>query len=842
MPETHNQDTYWARPVEDLLKEQRSSPQGLSSADAAGRLKTYGLNTTRADRPFSALRGLLGQFSQPIMLILIAATIISGFTGEWLDAGIILVIVLGSALLSFFQEYSANVAAAKLREQVRVHATVLRGGQEVPLPSEQVVPGDIVLLAAGSLIPADGVLLEELDLHVNQAVLTGESMPAEKHAGPVDAKAGLADRTNCVYMGTSVRSGTAKALIVATGTGTMFGQIAARLVLRAPETEFEHGVRRFGFFLTQVMLVLVIIIFAINVLLSRPVIDALLFSVALAVGLTPQMLPAIISVTLAKGSQKMAARGVIVKRLASIENFGSMDTLCTDKTGTLTEGVVKLDNAVDTAGAHSDDVLRSAYLNAALETGLPNALDEAIRSQGKQDISVVKKLDEVPYDFIRKRLSIAVEENGARRLITKGALDKVLEICTRVRANGADVPLDADRRQDIQKRFADWSGQGFRVLGLAERALPEEPPYTHTSEHDMSLAGFLLFFDPPKADVRKTITDLANLGVTLKIITGDNHLVGQHVAEAVGLKLQGVLVGSQLDTMSDEALGHLVENTTLFAEVDPHEKERIILALRRRNHVVGYMGDGINDAPALHTADVGISVATAVDVAKEAADFVLLKQDLDVLRQGIEEGRKTFANTIKYVFITTSANFGNMFSMAGASLFLPFLPMLPLQILLTNFFTDFPAIGIAADSVDPELVEKPRRWNIRFIRNFMLTFGLISSVFDYLTFGALLYILKASETQFQTGWFIESTITELLILLVIRTRRPFFRSKPAAVVAWAVLAVAVVTLALPYSPLNHILGMTPLPLGFVGLLLGITLAYVAASEVAKYIFYKHSSM
>ncbi|MCE5259700.1 MAG: magnesium-translocating P-type ATPase, partial [Chloroflexi bacterium] len=786
-------DAYWQRTPEQLLAEQRSAPQGLSADEAAARLKTYGGNTIRAARRLSPLGMLLGQFIQPIMLILIAATLISGFSGEWVNAGIILAIVLGSALLSFFQEYSANQAAAKLRAQVQTRATVLRGGEEISILAEEVVPGDIVLLSAGSLIPADGILLEERDLHVNQAVLTGETYPAEKKVGAVPADASLAQRTNCVFMGTSVRSGNARALMIHTGMRTVFGGIADQLERRAPETEFERGVRRFGYFLTQVMLVLVLVIFAINMLLHRPVLDALLFSVALAVGLTPQMLPAIVSVTLAKGSQKMAARGVIVKRLAAIENFGSMDTLCTDKTGTLTEGVMRLDAALDTAGQPSEAVQRAAFFNASLQTGLPNALDEAIRSQKAFELGAVTKLDEVPYDFLRKRLSVAIEEKGARTLITKGALDNILEVCTLERSGGADVPLDDARRAEVQQRFADWSAQGYRVLGLAQRTLPAPPPYDRTAEHDMTLCGFLLFFDPPKQDVREVITSLGNLGVSLKIITGDNHLVAEHVADAVGLKVTGVLTGAQIADMSDDALLHLAETTTLFTEVDPQEKERIIVALRKRNHVVGYMGDGINDAPALHIADVGISVASAVDVAKEAADFVLLRQGLDVLHQGIEEGRRTFANTIKYVFITTSANFGNMFSMAGASLFLPFLPMLPLQILLTNFFTDFPALGIAADSVDPEMVQTPQRWNIRFIRRFMVTFGLVSSVFDYLTFGALLLMLHAAEAEFQTGWFVESTLTELLILLVIRTRRPFWKSKPARVVLVAVVAVALVT-------------------------------------------------
>ncbi|MGA9351682.1 MAG: magnesium-translocating P-type ATPase [Anaerolineae bacterium] len=660
---------------------------------------------------------------------------------------------------------------------------------------------------------------------------------------------GLVERTNCVFMGTNVRSGSARVLIVQTGKATAFGQIAERLTLRPPETEFERGIRHFGYLLTQVMMLLVLIVFAVNVFFNKPVIDSLLFSVALAVGLTPQLLPAIISINLSKGSQTMAAAGVIVRRLESIENFGSMDVLCTDKTGTLTEGVVRLDGALDVHGQPSDEVFRYAYLNAHFQTGLANPLDEAILAQAQPEIAGFSKVDEVPYDFVRKRLSVVVQvgasladaqglAQGQSLLITKGALDSVLAVCTQVHDGEAMVPLDGACLAQTQQRYADWSGQGFRVLGVATKPLPPQPAYTRADEHNLTFAGFLLFFDPPKPGVRETIADLAELGVQLKIITGDNRLVALHTAEAVGLEVTGVLTGAELDELHDEALWQAAERTNLFVKVDPNQKERIILSLKKTGHVVGYMGDGINDAPALHIADVGISVDKAVDVAKEAADFVLLEQDLAMLHQGIVLGRTTFANTLKYVFITTSANFGNMFSMAGASLFLPILPMLPMQILLTNFLTDFPAITIAGDSVDRELVEKPRRWNIRFIRNFMVTFGAVSSVFDYLTFGTLLLILHATTDQFRTGWFLESVLTELLILLVIRTRQPFFKSRPSRYLLVATLVVAGVTVILPYSPLNGLLGFTPLPPAILLILGGITVLYIAMSELAKKVFYQ----
>ena len=835
-------DSYWSQPLDNLLEALHSTSAGLTTADARQRLDQHGPNVLGVRKKATPLGLFLNQFKSPIILILLFATGVSAVVKDWVDALIILAIVLGSAVLSFVQEYNANTATEKLRARVTLKATVLRDGQAQSIPAGEVVPGDVVLLSAGSLVPADGVLLEASDLYVSQSVLTGETFPVEKTPGVVAVHAGLVERTNCVFMGTSVRSGSARALIVQTGPDTTFGPIAERLTLRPPETEFERGIRRFGYLLTEVMLVLVLVVFAVNVFLQKSVLDSLLFSIALAVGLTPQLLPAIVSINLSKGSQVMAAHGVIVRRLESIENFGSMDVLCTDKTGTLTEGVVQLDGALDVAGRPSDEVFRHAYLNAHFQTGLANPLDEAIIAHGQPDIGGFSKVDEIPYDFVRKRLSVVVGQvvgqvGNLPYMVTKGALDNVLAVCTQVWENGAVVPLDDPRRAEIKQRYAAWSGQGFRVLGVAAKRAEPQPTYTRADEHDLAFVGFLLFFDPPKSGVRDAIADLARLGVQLKIITGDNRLVALHTAEAVGLAVTGMLTGDELGQMRDEALWQAAERTNLFVEVDPNEKERIILALRKMGHVVGYMGDGINDAPALHTADVGISVDKAVDVAKEAADFVLLERDLGVLHRGIVLGRTTFANTLKYVFITTSANFGNMFSMAGASLFLPFLPMLPMQILLTNFLTDFPAMALASDSVDRELVERPRRWDVRFIRNFMVTFGIVSSVFDYLTFGALLFIVRATTDQFRTGWFLESVLTELLVLLVIRTQKPFFKSRPGRPLLIATIIVAGATLVLPYSPLSGILGFTPLPISLLFVLGGITVLYIATSEMVKRVFY-----
>jgi Mg2+-importing ATPase len=772
---------------------------------------------------------------------LLFATVLSGALQEWVDAFIILLIVFGSAALSFWQEYGASNAAEKLRATLTLKATVVRAGQEQTIPAEQIVPGDVVLLSAGSLIPADAVILEAKDFFVNQAMLTGETFPVEKKPGVVAEKAGLSERTNTVFMGTNVPSGSARALVVETGVRTVFGQIANRLNLRPPETEFERGIKQLGYLLTEVMFVLVLGIFAFNVLFHKPILDSLLFSIALAVGLTPQLLPAIINVNLSKGSQAMAARGVIVRRLESIENFGSMDTLCTDKTGTLTLGIVGLDAAYDPQGQPSDDVFRLAYLNAHFQTGLANPLDEAILAKEQPDLSGVIKIDEIPYDFVRKRLSVVVGQNGIfPRMITKGALEGVLAACSSVDWNGHPVKLDEARLAEVHRQYENWSGQGYRVLGVAAKPIEHQKrSYSRDDESGLTFAGFLLFFDPPKPDVQETIRELARLGVALKIITGDNKLVAQHTAEAVGLDHAKVLTGPQLDDLRDEALWHAAERTTIFAEVDPNQKERIILALKKTGHVVGYMGDGINDAPSLHSADVGISVENAVDVAKEAADFVLLKNDLSVLQQGIVEGRRTFANTLKYVFMATSANFGNMFSVAGASFFLPFLPMLPKQILLINFLTDLPEMTIAGDNVDTAFVERPHRWNMAFIRRFMLIFGPLSSLFDFATFGALLWVMHANESLFHTGWFLESVLSATAVVFALRTRQSLGRSHPSRALLLVTGLVGLAAVILPYSPLAGLLDFSPLPPLYLLAVAVIVGLYFASAEFAKRWFFRH---
>ena len=836
---------YWSLPADRLMAALHSGLEGLANGAAHRRLKRYGPNMVGEQKQTSRLRLLLRQFENPLVIILFAAAAVAAVLQDWTNSVIIFLIVLGSGTLGFIQEYGASRAVEKLRAQVRVTCVVLRNGRREDIPSRDVVPGDVVLLSAGNLVPADGVLLETKDFFVTQAALTGESFPAEKAPGTAPADASVAERGNCAFMGSSVRSGTGRLLVVHTGMDTVFGGIADSLRLRPPETEFERGIRHYGYLLMRVMLVMALIVFATNIFLHRPPVDSLLFAIALAVGMSPELLPAIVTVTLSQGARQMAARGVIVRRLNSIENFGSMEILCTDKTGTLTKGVLSLDAALDVDGKPSAEAMRAACLNAGLQTGLANPLDEAIVAGGKAkgvDIAGYRKLDEVPYDFTRKRLSVLVQQGSeAPLLITKGALDNVLEICEREQQNGAQVALDQPRRDEIARLFAQYSGQGYRVLGLAQKPMPPQHTCGLADEQNMVFLGFLLFLDPPKQGIERTLADLAALGISLKVITGDNRLVAAHVAESVGMKSPRIVTGRELNELHGEAFWHIAEETDVFAEIDPNQKEAIVRALQKRGHVIGYMGDGINDAPALHAADVGISVNDAVDVAKEAADFVLLEQDLDVLRQGVEQGRKTFANTLKYISITTSANFGNMMSMAAASLVLPFLPLLAKQILLNNFLSDIPELAIASDNVDRELVESPRRWEIGSLRRFMVIFGVISSVFDFLTFGVLLFMFHAGPELFRTGWFVESLMTQLITILVIRTRRPFFRSAPGRFLAIFALALAVLAPLIPYLPGRALFDFVALPPSLLAVLVAITLLYVGAAELGKRVVYRRGA-
>jgi Mg2+-importing ATPase len=830
--------TFWSITVSELLDNLQSKAAGLTSDDAKRRLTTYGANQLKPQKKSDAFTHFIAQFKSPIILILLFATGLSLFLHNIVDASIIFIIVIISGLLGFWQEHSASNAIQKLLAIVKIKTSVVREGQQQEIPVEEVVPGDVVALNAGDIVPGDCLLLESKDLFVDEAMLTGETFPVEKTISVLSSDTALSQRTNAVWMGTHVVSGNARALVVFTGKNTEFGKVSERLKLRPSETEFEHGIRRFGYFLGEVTLILVVIIFAINVYLHRSVLESLLFSLALAVGLTPQLLPAIISINLAHGAKKMAQKKVIVKRLASIENFGSMNIICSDKTGTLTEGTVKVQSALDVYGEVNDEVFLYAYINAFYETGFTNPIDEAILNYQKKDLSEYRKMDEIPYDFLRKRLSIAVTHGDDHLMVTKGALTNILEVCSSVELKEGNIVDIASMQDQIQKDFEAFSNNGFRTLGIAYKKLPSESMIHKGDETGMTFIGFLTLFDPPKANILETIANLKKLGVSIKIITGDNHLVAASLSKKMELSDNKIIAGPELRQMSDEALLRQVGEVDVFAEIEPNQKERIIIALRKAGNVVGYMGDGINDASALHAADVGISVDTAADVAKDAADIVLLEKDLGVLVEGVREGRTTFANTLKYVFMATSANFGNMFSMAGVSIFLPFLPLLPKQILLTNLMTDFPEMTIATDRVDDQMVEYPRRWDIKAIRKFMIVFGLVSSIFDYLTFGLLLLVLRANEVQFRTGWFLESVISASIIVLVIRSRKPFFRSKPGKYLLWATLSIAVITMILPFTPLGTLFGFTALKLSTCLLLLLIVVIYIIVAEVTKTIFYR----
>ena len=827
---------FWSLPARNLIEQLETRPDGLTTTEAKRRLTLYGPNRLRPSKNTDAATLLLGQFRSPLILILLGAAVLSFFLNEPVDALIVIAIVLLSSALGFWQEKRAANAVKMLLAIVRIESLIIRDGVQKKMPVEDVVPGDVCVLSAGDIIPGDATILESKDLFVQESALTGESFPVEKEVGPVAKETPLMKRSNSLFMGTHVVSGTARALVILTGASTEFGRISERLRLQPAETEFEHGVRRFGYLLTEVTLVLVVVIFGITVYLSRPVIDSFLFALAIAVGIIPELLPAIIGINLAVGAMHMARRKVIVKQLASIENLGSMNVLCADKTGTLTEGAVKLRAALDAKGNSSEKALLYAYLNSFYETGFTNPIDEAIRTHKQFDLTGYAKVDEIPYDFIRKRLSILVAKNGTHLMITKGAVANVLDLCCSFELQEACHDL-ARIRDAIEAQCHALGGDGFRVLALAYKDLGEVARIDKENEIGLTFLALLVFHDPTKAGVVEALNDLRKLGITLKVITGDN----THVATSVTRSVLGyepkVLAGKELYQMSNDALRSRANFIDVFAEIEPSQKERIILALKKAGNTVGFLGDGINDASALHAADVGISVNSAVDVAKEAASLVLLEKDLSVLAAGVREGRKTFANTLKYIYMTTSANFGNMFSMAGAALFLPFLPLLPKQILLNNFLTDFPAMAISTDEVDPELVERPRPWDIRFIRNFMLLFGLVSSIFDFLTFALLLFVLKATPEQFRTGWFVESVMTEVLIIMVMRTWKPFYKSMPSRPLLFAMILVLLITLALPYSPLKGILGLTPLAFGSLLLLGFITVLYGAVSELTKRFFY-----
>ena len=835
-------EAFWTKPLADLLAALGAGPQGLTGDEAAARLKHHGRNVLTARRRRSLLVEFLARFGNPLVLLLIAASAISALTGEATIFVIISAVVLASVTLDFVQEHRAGQAAERLRQSVALSADVYRGGRLGQVPAAELVPGDVVHLSAGDMVPADGRVIEARDFFVNQSLLTGESYPVEKHqqdlaGGAVEPEGA----SNSVFMGTAVIGGSAQVLVCRTGGGSALGEISHSLGAQAPPTAFEVGTRRFGLFIMRFTLLLVLFVLLVNTFMHRPWLETFLFAVALAVGLTPEPLPMVVSVTLARGAQRMARKSVIVKRLASIHDLGSVDVLCTDKTGTLTEGRIRMARNIDPLGRDSERVLHLAHLNSHFETGLKSPLDEAILAAGTIDISGWRKIDEVPFGFERRRVSVLVEGPEQRLLVLKGAPEDVLSVCTEYERDGADslAPLDKAVLGPIQQRFNELSRAGFRVLGIAWRAVGRD--HSHAvigDEIKLVFAGFAAFLDPPKASAAAALDDLARSNVAVKIVTGDNELVAEHLCRELGFTITGVLTGAEISHMEDPALQVQAERANVFSRVTPVQKNRILTALRKRGHVVGFLGDGINDAPSLHEADVGISVDGAVDVAKEAAAMIMMKHDLGVLHDGILEGRRTFGNIMKYIMMATSSNFGNMFSMAGASLFLPFLPMLPTQILLNNFLYDTSEVPIPLDTVDEEFLSRPRHWDMAFIRKFMLAIGPISSVFDFLTFFVMLRVFHAGEALFRTGWFIESLATQVLVIFVIRTRLSPLRSRPHPWLTATSLIVVGVAILLPFTPLRTFLGFTPPPLGFFVVLAAMVAAYLVCVQWAKRWFYR----
>ena len=846
-------------PTDELLSRLGTSSQGLSSQEAEQNLNIYGTNELARKRKRSGIVSFLLHFKSPLIIILLFAAGLAGATGDVADFSIIVAIVLISVVIDHYQESKAENAAELLKEKVSTTATVLRDKIKKELKLSQIVPGDIVYLSAGDISPADSRIISGKDLFINQSSLTGESFPVEKTSNRLESinlsSSSITEWNNYLFMGTSVVSGSATAVVVRTGGSTEYGKIAKKLVAKPPETEFERGVKGFSFLIMQVTFVLVIFVFIVLALFHRGLIESLLFSAALAVGLTPELLPMIITMNLSKGAVNMSKKGVIVKHLPSIENFGSMNVLCTDKTGTLTENRISLVLNVDSEGNDDDKVFLYSYLNSYYETGLKSPLDDAILSHKEINVVGFQKIDEVPFDFVRRRVSVVVEQGRERFFIAKGAPEDILKISNYCEIGGIIQDISEELRKKIEQKYFDLSAEGLRALGVAYKKLREDKAvYSVNDENDMVFLGFVAFLDPPKETTKESLRLLSKEGIELKILTGDNELVTRKVCEQLGFEIKGVVLGNDMIQMHDDALARVVEEANVFARVTPVQKDRIINLLKSNGHVVGFMGDGINDAPSLKTSDVGVSVNNAVDVAKESADIILLENDLTVLAEGVIEGRKTFGNTMKYVMMGISSNFGNMFSVAGAALFLPFLPMLSIQILLNNLLYTLSQTTIATDNVDEEYIERPKRWDISFIRNFMIVEGPISSIFDYATFFTMAFVFGIPVTalasgipratpfqisQFQTAWFVESLITQTLVVFVIRTRQsPFWKSRPGKYVVLSSLSVVAAALIIPYTTVGRLFRFVPPPPLFYVALLLMIVTYLFLAEIVKKWFYK----
>ncbi|GAB2177732.1 magnesium-translocating P-type ATPase [Dongia sp. agr-C8] len=834
----------WRAALPELLAELGTTPAGLGNEEARRRLLQFGPNDAAAERRRPFWLRLIGRLANPLVVMLLVASALSAAAGDVASFVIVAVIVLFSMLLDFFQESRAANAVETLRRSVAVSAAVRRDGQATTLPVDRLVPGDVIALSAGDLVPADCRLLEAKDLFVNQALLTGEPYPVEKQAtggAGGTATAAFTDAANALFAGTSVISGTATALVVHTGGATALGALASNLAQKPPATDFELGVRHFGMLVLRIAVAMVLFVLVVNIAFDRPVLDSLLFALALAVGLTPELLPMVTTVTLARAALELAKRKVIVKRLAAIHDLGAIDVLCTDKTGTLTEARIDLVRCIDGFGTESARAFLLAAVNSRCESGFKSPLDAAILA-AKPPASAAewRKLDEAPFDFERRRVSILAEHDGERRLIVKGAPEEILKLSNRaVAADGTTLDLDAATRARIAATFTALSRDGQRALGIASRIVPPDHLSASTAdESELVFDGFAVFLDPPKSSAGETIRALSAGGVAVKVLTGDNEQVARHVFAELDLPVTGCIDGDALNHLSQEALLARLPQVNLLCRLNPQQKLRCLLALKRLGHVVGYLGDGINDAPALHAADVGISVDGAADVARAAADLILLEHDLSVLREGVLYGRRTVRNVAKYVLMGSSSNFGNMLSMALAAVLLPFLPMLPVQVLLNNLIYDLSQTALPFDEVDPEATERPARWDNHLVARFMLVFGPLSSVFDLLTFYTLFVLFAAGEALFQTGWFVESLATQILVVFAIRTRRPLLKSRPHAAVTATALGLSALALVLPYTPVGAWFGLVPLPALFFAFLAAAVAAYLILVEIAKRWFYR----
>jgi len=827
------------KPLTELYSQLAAGEQGLTSAEATKRLEIYGRNVLGQQETASAVKAFLRLFLNPLVTILLISAVMSYFLGEVNGALIIAVLVVLSVILQFYHEHRSGEAAAALRRQVAVHATALRDGIKQEVPLDEIVPGDIIYLTAGDIVPGDARIISLKDLYVNQASLTGESFPADKEADlGAKPETGITEMTHAVFMGSNVTSGMATAVVAATGKETEIGKIAHTLAITPPETEFQRGIREFSLMLMKIIIVLVLVIFFINAFQHHNIFESFLFALAISVGITPELLPMIMTINMANGAVAMSRKGVIVKWLAAIQNFGSMDVLCSDKTGTLTEGEFRLVSCTDHNGKESQAFLH-AYLNSTLQGGMKNPLDLAIAAyRHPEEASEYTKFDEIPFDFVRRMLSVVVDHDNQRLLLTKGAPESLLPRCSRY-LDGTEIkPLTADILNTIQTQFAADSEQGNRVIAMAYKPVEgSQESFATADETDLIFSGLLAFFDPPRATAGETIAALNGLGVNVKILTGDNEIVARKVCRDVGIPVDKIVTGTEMDKLTDDALARVIDTTAVFARLNPVQKNRIIFMLKRKGHVVGYIGDGINDAPSLRAADVGISVNNAVDVAKESAAIILMEKSLSALKDGVIEGRRTFANTMKYIMMGTSSNFGNMFSMSFASLMVPFLPMLPVQILLNNLLYDFSQVSIPTDSVDDDYIKRPRRWDIKFIRHFMLIFGPVSSIFDLLTFGVLLYFFKADQGLFQTGWFVESLATQVLVIHIIRSRYGILKSHASKWLILTTVGCAVLGLVIPYTPLGEFFGFVPLPLAYLAAIAGLVAAYLLLVEQVKRWFF-----